>query len=132
MNEQQQMELAMAQAQQGMGALLAVYAVIGLISIIALWKVFTKAGKPGWAAIVPIYNLIVLLQIANKPAWWVILMLIPFLNFIFMIIVFIGLAEAFGKGVGFALGLVFLGIVFLPILAFGSAQYKGAPRPATA
>jgi hypothetical protein len=136
MNEQQQLEMAqnMANVQKGLGPILAIYGLIFIISIVALWKLFTKAGKPGWASIVPIYNLIVLLEIAGKPTWWIVLMLIPFVNFIIAIILFIALAEAFGKGAGFGIGLAFLGIIFLPILAFGSAQYRGAPspKPATA
>src|SRR4051794_29028394 len=127
MNEQQQLEMAqnMANVQKGLGPILAIYGLIFIISIVALWKLFTKAGKPGWASIVPIYNLIVLLEIAGKPAWWIVLMLIPFVNFIIAIILFIALAEAFGKGAGFGIGLAFLGIIFLPILAFGSATYRG-------
>ena len=136
MNEQQQLEMAqnMANMQKGLGPIVAVYGLIAILSIVAFWKLFTKAGKPGWAAIVPIYNLIVLLEIAGKPTWWIILMLIPFVNFIIAILVFIALAESFGKGAGFGIGLVFLGFIFLPILAFGSAQYRGAgaAKPATA
>jgi hypothetical protein len=96
--------------------------------IAAMWKVFAKAGKPGWAAIVPIYNLIVMCEIAGKPAWWVVLMLIPLVGFIIQIIIAIGIANAFGKGAGFGIGLVFLGFIFYPILGFGSATYQGAPR----
>jgi len=96
---------------------------IVLVMVASLWKVFTKAGKPGWAAIVPIYNLFVLAEIAGKPAWWGILMLIPFVGIIMFIIVCIALAERFGKGAGFGVGLGLLGIIFFPILGFGDAQY---------
>jgi len=92
--------------------------------IAAWWKVFTKAGKPGWAAIVPIYNLIVLLEIAGKPLWWILLMLIPLVNIVVGIIVYVAFARNFGKGVGFALGLIFLGFIFFPILAWGDAVYE--------
>ncbi len=98
---------------------------IGLVLIVALWKVFTKAGQPGWASIIPIYNVYVWCKIVGRPGWWVILMLIPFVNFIILIILSIDLAKSFGKGVGFGLGLAFLGFIFLPILGFGSAQYQG-------
>lgn len=104
--------------------------VIALILIISLWKIFTKAGQPGWAAIIPIYNIIVLLQIVGKPLWWIILLFIPFLNFIIAIILMIALAERFGKGAGFGIGLAFLGIIFFPILAFGDARYQGPALPA--
>ena len=92
------------------------------------WKVFSKAGYPGWASIVPIYNWIVLCKVAGRPAWWVILLLICFP--ILWIILCIDIAKRFGKGGGFAVGLIFLGIIFFPILGFGSAQYQGAPAAA--
>lgn len=101
--------------------------VILAIAIIAgLWKMFTKAGKPGWASIIPIYNAIVLLEIAGKPIWWIILMLIPCVNIIILILVNIDLAKAFGKGTGFGIGLTFLPGIFHMILGFGDAKYVGA------
>ncbi|MGZ7032929.1 MAG: DUF5684 domain-containing protein, partial [Thermoanaerobaculia bacterium] len=81
--------------------------------------------EPGWAAIVPIYNMIVLLKIAGKPLWWIILLFIPFVNFIIVILVYFALAKNFGKGAGFALGMVFLPFIFLPLLAWGDARYQG-------
>lgn len=97
--------------------------VIGIVMIVSMWKVFTKAGQPGWAAIIPIVNLYFLCKVAGRPGWWVLLLLICFP--IFWIIVCIDVAKRFGKGVGFALGLIFLGVIFWPILGFGSAQYQG-------
>ena len=91
--------------------------------IAAMWKVFSKAGKPGWACLIPIYNLYVWCKIVGRPGWWIILMLIPLVNLVVCIIVYVALAKAFGKGVGFALGLIFLGFIFFPILAFGDATY---------
>ena len=96
-----------------------------LLVIVAMWKVFTKAGHPGWAAIIPIYNMYVWCKIVGRPGWWVILMLIPLVNIIVGIIVCIDMAKSFGKGAGFGIGLALLGIIFLPILGFGSAQYQG-------
>jgi hypothetical protein len=98
---------------------------IALLVIVAMWKVFTKAGQPGWASIIPIYNLYIWCKIVGRPWWWILLMLIPLVNFIIMIILCIDLAKSFGKGAGFGLGIAFLGIIFLPILGFGSAQYQG-------
>ena len=98
---------------------------IALVLIVAMWKVFTKAGQPGWASIIPIYNIYIWCKIVGRPWWWILLMLIPFVNFIICIILCIDLAKSFGKGVGFGLGLAFLGIIFFPILGFGSAQYQG-------
>src|SRR6266403_2285162 len=109
---------------------------IALLLIVAMWKVFTKAGQPGWACIIPIYNLYVWCKIVGRPWWWILLMLIPFVNFIILIILIIDLAKSFGKGVGFGIGLILLPIIFFPILGFGSAQYQGptaggsAPRTA--
>ena len=111
---------------------------VALLLIVAMWKVFTKAGQPGWASIIPIYNLYIWCKIVGRPWWWILLMLIPFVNFIVCIILCIDLAKSFGKGVGFGIGLALLGIIFFPILGFGSAQYQGpaaggltpAPQPA--
>ena len=95
------------------------------VMVASLWMVFTKAGQPGWAAIVPIYNMIVLLQITGKPLWWFLPMCIPVVNFVIAIIVYIDLAKSFGKTAGFAIGILFLPFIFLPILGFGSARYFG-------
>lgn len=95
-----------------------------IVAIAGIWATFVKAGEYGWAALIPIYNLIVFLRIAGKPWWWVFLFLIPLVNIVIGIIVHIDVAKNFGKGVGFALGLIFLGFIFYPILGFGSAQYR--------
>ena len=84
-----------------------------------------ESRTAGWAAIIPIYNLIVLLQIAGKPLWWFFLFLIPIVNLVMAILVCIAVAEKFGKGAGFGVGLALLGFIFFPILGFGSAQYQG-------
>ena len=111
-------------ASAAMTGFIIVYVLVILLMIAALWKVFTKAGEPGWAAIVPIYNFIVLLKLAGKPAWWFLLMLIPIANFVVLIIMLIALAKNFGKGTGFAMGLLFLAPIFFPILGFGDAKYQ--------
>jgi hypothetical protein len=98
---------------------------VAVVLIVAMWKVFTKAGQPGWASIIPIYNLYIWCKIVGRPWWWIILMLIPFVNFIICIILCIDLAKSFGKGAGFGIGLALLGIIFFPILGFGSTQYQG-------
>ncbi len=113
-------------AAAGLGAGMTIlFIVIGVLMIVSMWKVFTKAGKPGWAAIIPIYNFVVMLQIAHKPEWWIILMFIPFVNIIIGIIVAVAIAEKFGKSSGFAIGMILLPIVFYPVLAFGDARYQG-------
>ena len=112
-----------AAAGVGIGTML-VGLVIAIVVIAGLWKVFEKAGEPGWAAIIPIYNLIVLMKIAGRPVWWFILLLIPVVGFIIAILVSIDIAKRFGKGTGFGLGLAFLGFIFYPVLGFGDAQYN--------
>jgi hypothetical protein len=108
-----------------MGVIIVFYLAIVILMIASMWTIFSKAGKPGWASIIPIYNLIVLLKIVGKPGWWLILMLIPIVNFIILIIVYHNLSLSFGKGAGFTVGLILLGFIFLPILAFGGNNYVG-------
>ncbi len=98
---------------------------ITVVLIIAQWKIFTKAGKPGWASIVPIYNIIVLLEIVGKPTWWILLFLIPCVNIVFLVWTINLLSKSFGKDEGFTVGLLLLGFIFYPILAFGDAVYVG-------
>jgi uncharacterized membrane protein YhaH (DUF805 family) len=98
---------------------------VAVVVIAGGWKMFVKAGKPGWAILVPIYNIIVMLDIVGKPAWWVVLFLIPVVGLIVSILVCIELAKAFGKGAGFGIGIALLGFIFVPILGFGSATYQG-------
>ncbi|RIK75425.1 MAG: signal peptidase I [Planctomycetota bacterium] len=105
--------------------LIVVYLVVIAIIVAGMWKTFTKAGQPGWAAIVPIYNIVVLLEIAGRPVWWIVLFLIPCVNLIVSIIVMIDVAAKFGKSAGFGVGLALLGFIFFPILGFGDAQYQG-------
>lgn len=99
------------------------------LMIAGSWKVYTKAGQPGWAAIVPIFNLIVLLKIVEKPVWWIILLLIPPINIVFSFIVNIELAQRFGKTTGFGVGMTLLPFIFIPILGFGDAEYEGYVEP---
>ena len=96
--------------------------------LICSWKIYQKAGKPGWASIVPIYNIVVLCQIAGKSGWWTLLLIIPIVNIIILIILMHGLSKNFGKGVGTTLGLIFLSPIFIPILAFSKAAYVGAKK----
>ena len=112
-------------AAAGMGiGMMVLWLAILILMIAAMWKVFEKAGKPGWAAIVPIYNLVVLCEIAGKPAWWVILLLIPLVNIVVAIIVVLAVAKNFGKSAGFGIGLLLLGPIFYPMLAWGDARYQ--------
>lgn len=106
------------------GTVLFIGLIVWLICIISYWKIFTKAGKPGWASIIPIYNTIVIIEIVRKPVWWILLLLIPIVNIVYAIWLTNLLSKSFGKSEGFTIGLIFLPIIFLPILAFDkSAQY---------
>ena len=91
------------------------------------WGLFTKPGRPGWISLIPIHNVFQAFEVARTLRWWAVLLLIPIVNVFVAMIFYISLAQNFGRGVGFALGLFFLGIVFLPILAFSSARYVGEP-----
>jgi hypothetical protein len=93
--------------------------------IAAYWKVFTKAGQPGWAAIIPIYNIYIMTKIAGKPGIWTLLCLIPVVNIIFVIWLYNMISKSFGHDEGFTVGLFLLGIIFWPILGFGSSKYLG-------
>jgi hypothetical protein len=114
-----------------MGVIILIYLASIVLIIASLWTIFSKAGKPGWASIVPIYNTIVLLEIVGKPWWWLLLMLIPIVNIVILIIVYHNLSLSFGKDGGFTVGLILLGIIFLPILAFGDAKYVGPSEQQT-
>ncbi|MEO6980114.1 MAG: DUF5684 domain-containing protein [Mucilaginibacter sp.] len=114
------------------GAMMAIFAamlipfiIIWVITIVGQWKVFEKAGKPGWACIIPIYNIIVMLEIVGKPLWWVILFFIPCVNIIFAIWTINLVSKSFGQSEGFTIGLLLLGFIFWPILGFGNYQYLG-------
>ncbi len=96
-----------------------------ILVIAGYWKVFVKAGKPGWACLIPFYNIFILLEIVSKPWWWLLLMFIPVVNIIIAVIVSLELAKVFGKGTGFGIGIFFLAFIFVPILAFTDASYGG-------
>jgi len=117
---------ASGMAAMGTGVLI-FYLVILVLVIASMWKIFTKAGKPGWASIIPIYNLIVLLEIVGKPIWWILLLIIPLVNIIIMIIVTHRLSLSFGQGVGTTILLILLPFIGYPMLGFGSATYIGFP-----
>ena len=118
--------LILVQGEGGGGGLVGtlISLAIAVFVLAGIWKTFAKAGKPGWAILIPIYNAIVLLQVAGRPIWWVLLLFIPLVNVVVGIVVAIDVAKKFGKGVGFGLGLALLGFIFYPILGFGSAEYR--------
>ncbi|HEV7779746.1 MAG TPA: DUF5684 domain-containing protein [Chitinophagaceae bacterium] len=105
--------------------LIIVWLIICIVGIIASWRVFVKAGQPGWASIIPIYNIYIMTKIAGKPGWWVLMFLVPFANIYFAVWLINMISKSFGKDEGFTAGLIFLGFIFWPILGFGPAKYLG-------
>ena len=100
-----------------------VWLAICVAVIAGVWRTFTKAGQPGWGVLVPIYNFYLMCKVAQRPGWWSILLFIPIVNLGVAIVLSIDIAKHFGKGPGFGVGLALLGVVFYPILGFGSAEY---------
>jgi len=103
---------------------------VAVFEIVALWRIFTKAGRPGWLALIPIVNLVILCHIGGLSAWWLLILLIPGIDVVFILIfsllIYWNVGRAFGKGAGFNLGLALLTGIFMPILAFGEATYNPA------
>ena len=105
-----------------------IYLALVALTFAGWWMIFQKAGEEGWKAIIPIYNLIVLMKITGKPTWWVAFFFVPIMNIaspIIAILVMISLAKSFGKSAGFGIGLALLGFIFAPMLAFSDAKYQG-------
>lgn len=96
-----------------------------ILEIVGAWFMFEKAGEPGWAAIIPIYNYLIAIKIAGKPWWFILLMLIPLVNLVVYIVILDGLSKSFGKGTGFTIGLFFFRFIFIPILGFDKSVYQG-------
>jgi len=102
-----------------------VYGLLVIFTLYCWWRIFEKAGKPGWAAIIPIYNVIVFLEIIGKPWWWLLLFIIPIVNIVFVVWSYNLLSKSFGQGAGFTVGLVLVNIIFIALLALGDYQYLG-------
>lgn len=98
---------------------------LAVLMLVANWKIFVKAGKPGWGAIVPFYNTYCLFDMSFGNGWLFLLTLVPCVGTVMAIIMYVKLAQAFGRSGGFAVGLIFLPVIFLPILGFGDAEYIG-------
>lgn len=108
-----------------LGGVMLFSSLIGIFMIVCMWKIFTKAGKEGWKSIIPIYNIVVLLEIAKLPTWYIVLYIIPFVNIYALFKTYIELAHKFGKSTGFGVLMVFFSIICFPILAFDSSTYQG-------
>ena len=112
-------------ALMGLSVLFMIWLPLAILMIVSYWKIFTKAGKPGWACLIPIYNTIVLLQIIGKSWAWIFLFIIPVVNIVFLIWATNLFAKSFGKDEGYTVGLIFLSIIFIPIIGLGSSKYIG-------
>jgi uncharacterized protein DUF5684 len=106
------------------GAFSLVFLLVFAIVVVGMWKVFEKAGEPGWAALVPVYNIWVLVKISGKETWWFVLFLIPCANFVAAVMICMAVARKFGKDPAYGIGLAFLPFVFFPMLGFSPAQYN--------
>lgn len=120
------MDYSGAAQQSTLGSIF--WLIVGIVCIVGMWKMFAKAGKPGWASLIPLYNSYVMFDIAWGNGWLFLLMLVPIVNIVVGILCLIKLAKAFGKGGGFAVGLIFLSPIFMCILGFGSAEYIGPQK----
>ena len=110
-----------------LGTMLLLIGAVYLVLLVARWKLYTKAGRPGWAALIPIYSTVVFCQICGRSGWLTLALMIPGVNVIVSIMLTVDLARVFGRGTGFVFGLIFLSPIFFPILAFGSSRYVGRP-----
>lgn len=120
--------LAATNGNGGMSATtMVIWLIIAVIVIAGTWKTYQKASRPGWAAIIPIYNIYTLVKVAGRPGWWTILYFIPIVNIVISIIVSLDVARAFGKSEIFGIfGLWLFSFIGYPMLGFGEATYKGA------
>tara|TARA_B000000437_G_C11616123_1_gene293432 strand:- start:510 stop:842 length:333 start_codon:yes stop_codon:yes gene_type:complete len=105
--------------------ILLIYLGLFALLVVSEWKIFTKANKPGWACLIPIYGTLVLLEIIGKPWWWIFLFFIPIVNLVFAIWMINLLSKSFGKDEAFTVGLLLIPIIFYPILGLGSSKYMG-------
>jgi len=105
------------------GIFILFYMLIAVLMLVSLWKIFVKAGKAGWASLIPFYNTIVMLEIVRLPIWYILLMFVPIVNVIISVVIMAKMAKVFGKGTGFVLGMLFLPLIFYPILAFDKSEY---------
>lgn len=109
--------------------IVALIVVLTATLVASLWRLFTKAGRSGWASLIPLYNVIVLLSIIGRPWWYIVFLFIPGANAVLAVVLCFGAARSFGKGWPFAVGMILLPVIFLPLLAFGGARYVGPMGP---
>ena len=115
------------------GIVIVLYSALMILLIVSQWKIFSKAGQPGWACLIPFYNIYVYNKIIKRPGWWMLLYflaIVPIIGLIAVVVIAVmdtqRLSKAFGKGIEYTIGLIFLGFIFYPLLAFGSAEYDAS------
>ena len=119
-------DAAYAAAASGVSAVYVILSLaISVLTLVAMWKIFVKAGRAGWKCLIPFYNTYCLYDIAWGNGWLFLLMFVPCVNVVVGIMMLFKLAKAFGQGTGFGFGLLFLNTIFILILGFGSAEYVG-------
>lgn len=101
-----------------------IYLAVVILTIVGTWRIFEKAGQPGWGCLIPIYNLYLYTVVAQKPGWWTVMFFIPVVNIVFLIMTLHAISTKFGKGAGYTVGMIFLWFVFIPMLGLGDAQYN--------
>ena len=109
----------------GGGLVLVVYLAVVVLLIAGMWKIFLKAGQQGWLAIIPILNFYILIKIAGREGWWIILHFIPCINIVVAFIIFIDVAKKFGKTSVYGVAMLFFPFIFIPMLGFGAAEFEG-------
>jgi hypothetical protein len=125
MNELSDITTTQAASAGGMGLFwVLINIAIGIFYIVVMWKVFVKAGLPAWGVLIPIYNTYLMIKVAGRPGWWLVLILLPPVYFVLTIIMCIDVAKNFGKSASFGVGIIFLSLIFLSILAFDSSEYQ--------
>lgn len=112
-------------AQDTGTALLVIYLALLVVTLAGAWKTYVKAGRGGWESLIPIYNVYVMYKLGGNPWWYLVLLFVPIVNLYALWRLYVDFARAFGKGIGWGLGLWILPVVFYPLLGFGSAQYQG-------
>lgn len=106
--------------------LVIIYLAVAILTIAGTWRIFEKAGQPGWGCLIPIYNLYLYTVVAQKPGWWTVMFFIPFVNIVFMIMTYHAIAINFGKSAGYTIGMILLPFIFIPMLGLGDAQYNAS------
>jgi hypothetical protein len=110
------------------GAVFLIFIVVILFYVVASWRLYSKAGVPGWGVLIPIYNIYLWCKIAGRPGWWILLLFVPVVNIIVQLILCLDVAKSFGRSGAFGAGIWLLGFIFVPILGYGSSRYVG-PSP---